>query len=405
MKTNELDRLADPGIDRVMPQERRRVVGEEWSSWIDPNDAHESVRLDTIEPLARNLLVREKLPRTASEQPKTSNAKLRCSDEELAAVNARLRAKVADLTRENDDMNSMLEGTGIATVFLDRHLRVLRFTPAAKEVGYDRMVEVVEDARSVLDTRRPKQVDIQASDGRWYRMDFRAYRTVDDAIGGVAISFVDITEHRRAEQEAARRLAEKETLLKEVHHRVRNNTSSIVGLLSIQAQSIAHSEAQTVLKGAIGRVESMNLLYDKLLVSEQYGASSVKGYLEDLADRVVALFPARASTTLEKRVADFDVTSDDLFLLGLITNELLTNVMKYAFDGHTGGLVTLDLERSGNRATLIVQDDGAGLPPGFDPESTQGFGLILVRMLSRQLGGSFSISTRNGTRNVLEFAL
>ncbi|TVQ27921.1 MAG: hypothetical protein EA382_02755 [Spirochaetaceae bacterium] len=369
-------------------------MGEEWGSWIDPNDTRDAIRLDTGNP-----------SRAAHEQPKTTNAKHGSSDDQLAATNDRLRGLVADLCTENGEISDMLDGTGIASVFLDSHLRVVRSTPAAKEIGYDRMVEIVEDARSVLDTRRPKKVDIQARNGRWYRADVRAYRTVDDAIGGVAISFVDISEHRIAEHEAARRLADKETLLKEVHHRVRNNTSSIVGLLSIQAQSIASSEARTVLQGAIGRLESMTVLYDKLLASEQYGESSVKGYLEDLADRVVTLFPAGSNTTLDMRVADFDLKSDTLFLLGLITNELLTNVMKYAFDCDTGGVIILSLEKSANQLTLTVQDNGVGLPPGFDLESTQGFGLTLVNMLARQLGGSFSISTQNGTRSVLELAL
>ncbi len=405
MKTNALIRLAEPGMNRAIPAERSRGVREEWRSWIAPHDARDSVRADTFELLESDLLVTEELPRPASEQPVAQNARLRTCNAELEAVTARLRTLVAGLSRENDDMNSTLEGTAIATVFLDRELKVVWFTPAAKAIVYDRMVEVVADARSVLDTHRPKRVNIQASDGRWYEMDVCVYHALDGAIGGVAISFVDITGHRHAEQDAAIRLADKETLLKEVHHRVRNNISSIVGLLSIQADSITDSEARTALHSAIGRVESMNVLYDKLLVSPQYGAGSVKSYLEDLADTVVAVFPAGANATLEKRIADFDVKPNSLFLLGLITNELLTNSMKYAFDGDTGGAITLVLERSGNRVTLIVQDDGAGLPLGFDPESTKGFGLTLVRSLSRQLNGSFSISTQNGTRSVLEFAL
>ena len=393
VKTNELDMSTDFAIRRVNPEKGQRADDEDWGSWIDPDDARDSLR------------VREKLPRTASDQLKTSNAKLRSSDEKSITVNARLRARVVDRPRGNSGIHDMLEGTGIATVFLDRHLRAMRFTPAAKEIGYDRMAEIVEDARSVLDTLHSKQLDIQASDGRWYRMHVDPYGTLEDAHEGVVVSFIDIAEHRRVEQEVARQLAEKEMLLKEVHHRVRNNTSSIVGLLSIQAQSIADSEARNVLQGAIGRVESMNVLYDKLLVSEQYGESSVKDYLEDLADRIVFLYPAGESITLEKRVSDFDVKSDVLFLVGLITNELLTNVMKYAFAGRARGLITLSLERSGDRVTLTVQDDGVGLPPGFDADSTEGFGLSLVRMLSDQLGGNFCISTHNGTRSVLEFDL
>ncbi len=405
MNTNDLGTSVNLRNDRVIPEKRQRAGDEDWGSWIDPDDVRDSLRLDTVEALRSVLRVREKLPRPSSEYPKTANAKVRSPDETSAAATARPPAEVVDRSRENNGTDRMLAGTGIATVFLDRRLRAMWFTPAAKEIGYDRMAEVVEDARSVLDTLRPRQLDIQASDGRWYRMHVDPYGTLEDSNEGVVISFVDITERRKAEQEIARQLAEKESLLKEVHHRVRNNTASIVGLLSIQAQSIADSEARSVLQGAIGRVESMSVLYDKLLVSEQYGTSSVKGYLEDLADRVVAFFPAGATTNLETRVDDFDVKSDTLFFLGLITNELLTNVMKYAFNGHADGLVTLAVERSANRVKLIVQDDGAGLPPGFDLESASGFGLSLVRMLSKQLGGSFTISGKNGTRSVLEFAL
>lgn len=393
VRTNDLDTSTDLAIRRVIPETGQRADDEDWGSWIDPHDERD------------RLCDREKRSQTASGKLKTSSTKVRSSHETSPAVTARSRARVVDRPPENSDINDMPAGTGIATVFLDRHLKVMRFTPAAKEIAYDRMAEVVEDARAVLDTLHSKQLDIQARDGRWYRMHVDPYGTLEDENEGVVVSFVDIAEHRQAEQEASRRLAEKEMLLKEVHHRVRNNTSSIVGLLSIQAQSIADSEARNALQGAIGRVESMNVLYDKLLVSEQYGASSVKDYLEDLADRIVSLFPAGASTTLEKRVSDFDVKSDVLFLVGLITNELLTNVMKYAFEGRSGGLITLSLEKSTNRVTLIVQDDGVGLPPGFDPRFTDGFGLSLVRMLSEQLNGFFSMSTQNGTRSVLEFDL
>ena len=416
----------------------------------EPDEEHDSGRDDTIEVLRRELRAKEEYLQSANEQLETSNEELKSSNEEmqsvneelqssneeletskeelqsvneeLATVNAELQTKVADLSRANNDMNNMLAGTGIATVFLDHQLRVMRFTPSANEiinlipsdigrpvtdivsnlVGYDRMVE---DVQSVLDTLASKRLEVQVSGGRWYRMHILPYRTLDNVIEGAVISFVDITERRQAEQEIARQLADKETLLKEVHHRIRNNTASIAGLLTIQAQSITDSEARSVLRGAIGRVDSMSVLYDKLLVSEQYGASSVMNYLEGLADTVMALFPDDTHITLEKRIVDFDLKSADLFLLGLITNELLTNVMKYAFDGRTDGRITLLLERSGDRVRLVVRDNGRGLPPGFDPESSTGFGLTLVRMLSEQLGGTFCMTDQNGTESVLEFDL
>jgi two-component sensor histidine kinase len=334
--------------------------------------------------------------------PETASDSLRAD----AAENTRLRARIRDLSRENSDMNRMLEGIGIPVVLFDRKLRVLRFAPTTKEMGSEWLVDVIGEARSVLDTLHPKEVDIQATDGRWYRTHVHSYRSLDGRIERVVVSYVDISEHRKAEQEITGRLARKDILLKEVHHRVRNNTASIAGILSIQAQSITDPVARSVLQGAIGRVESMSVLYDKLLVSEQSGSSSVKDYLEDLADSIMALFPEGSHITIEKRIIDFDMKSGDLVLLGLITNELLTNVQKYAFDGRSDGHITLSLERFGNSLRLVVQDDGVGLSSGFRfrPGSATGFGMHLIKMLCEQLDGTLSISTGTGTRIELTFS-
>jgi two-component system CheB/CheR fusion protein len=135
-------------------------------------------------------------------------------NEELATVNAELQSKVADLSRINNDMNNLLAGTGIGTVFVDHQLRILRFTPAATKiihlilsdvgrpvahlvsnlVGYD---SLVGDAQSVLDTLIPKEVDVQTKEGAWYTIRLQPYRTLDNVIEGVVITFVDITEIMR----------------------------------------------------------------------------------------------------------------------------------------------------------------------------------------------------------------
>ncbi len=158
-----------------------------------------------------------------------------------------------------------------------------------------------------------------------------------------------------------------------------------------------------MLQEAIGRVDSMRLLYDKILLSEDYKEISVKNYIESLTDAIVALFPGSANVTVEKHIADFHLDAKQLFPLGLIINELLTNKMKYAFINRKTGLIKISLENADNHITLIMQDDGVGLPDGFDIDKSKGFGLMLVKMLSQQLGGSFSIETRNGTRSKVEF--
>ncbi len=153
--------------------------------------------------------VNEELQST-NEELETSKEELQSVNEELATVNAELQTKVADLSQANNDMNNLLAGTGIATVFVDHGLHILRFTPSATRVinlilsdvgrpvghivsnlvGYDRLVS---DTRAVLDTLVPQEVDVQTAEGKWYSMRILPYRTLDNVIEGAVITFVDIT--------------------------------------------------------------------------------------------------------------------------------------------------------------------------------------------------------------------
>jgi two-component system CheB/CheR fusion protein len=148
---------------------------------------------------------------SVNEELETSKEELQSVNEELMSVNSELQNKVLDLSRANNDMNNLLAGTGIATIFVDFQLRILRFTPTANQiinliqsdvgrpvahivsnlVGYDRLLE---DAQAVLDTLIPKEIDVQTQVGKWYTMRILPYRTLDNVIEGAVITFVDINE-------------------------------------------------------------------------------------------------------------------------------------------------------------------------------------------------------------------
>lgn len=155
---------------------------------------------------------------SANEELETSKEELQSVNEELATVNTELNTKVVDLSRANNDMNNLLAGTGIGTVFVDHQLRILRFTPAAtqfihliqsdtgrpvghlvsKLVGYDRLVP---DVQAVLDSLMPKSIEVETTEGRWCTMRIQPYRTLDNVIEGAVISFVDISDMVRARQQ------------------------------------------------------------------------------------------------------------------------------------------------------------------------------------------------------------
>ena len=160
--------------------------------------------------------VNEELQST-NEELETSKEELQSINEELATVNAELQTKVADLSRANNDMNNLLAGTGIATLFVDHRLRILRFTPTATRLinliqsdigrpvshivsnlpGYS---SLTADTQAVLDTLIPKEADVQTAEGRWYTMRIQPYRTLDNVIEGAVLTFVDITAARKLEE-------------------------------------------------------------------------------------------------------------------------------------------------------------------------------------------------------------
>jgi two-component system, chemotaxis family, CheB/CheR fusion protein len=363
--------------------------------------------------------VNEELQST-NEELETSKEELQSVNEELATVNAELQTKVIDLTRLNNDMNNLLGGTGIGTVFVDYQMRILRFTPTATRiinlilsdvgrpvshivsnlVGYDHMVP---DVQAVLDTLVPKEVDVQTTEGKWYRMRILPYRTLDNVIEGAVLTFFDVTEVKKADEIIKHLLEEKELILKEVHHRIKNHMNTINSLLSIQAAATKDPVAAAALKDAGSRVQSMMVLYEKLYQSDNYHTIPVLNYLPPLVDDIVANFTGSVSVKIEKRIGEFVLDVKRLQTIGIIINELLTNIMKYAFTGRNEGRIVIAASLTEGRVSLVIQDNGNGMPESIDFENSTGFGLVLVGMLTKQLQGTIRIERENGTRIVLEF--
>jgi len=225
----------------------------------------------------------------------------------------------------------------------------------------------------------------------------------NESIGSIVINFHDMTEKKIADEKIRTLLAEKELLLKEVHHRIKNNMSSIHGLLALQAGTLDDSAAIAALEEAGHRIGSMQLLYDKLYASSNYRQLPLAVYLEPLIDEVVSIFPNRTSVRIEKDLADIVMDATKLQPLGIIMYELLTNIMKYAFIGKIAGSIAVSATSADTAITVAIADDGNGMPESVDFDHSTGFGLVLVNGLTRQLGGTIRIERGAGTRIVLEF--
>ena len=214
---------------------------------------------------------------------------------------------------------------------------------------------------------------------------------------------LDITERKLAQEEIIRQLSEKDMILKETNHRIKNNLASIASILSLQADSVESPDAKTALKDAIGRVYSMQMLYEKLLFAGSSRGTSIKQYLEDLIDNIFNVFSEQQNIIIEKSICECSVNPGQVFYLGVIVNELLTNAMKYAFTGRDSGVIRISLKQDGEYLVLVIHDDGIGMPDHETESKGSGFGIMLINILTEQLKGSFSFQNDNGVKGTLKF--
>lgn len=197
--------------------------------------------------------------------------------------------------------------------------------------------------------------------------------------------------------EAARRVDAAETRLREAHHRVRNNLATIKAIMNMQIDASAYQETVDALHDNIGRLEGISVLYDMLAMVKTGTTIAIEPYIATLIDAILPIFPFAAHVSVQLNIGNFCLDPSRTFALGIITNELLTNVMKYAFKGKERGLIRLCIEAFDESVIMTIQDDGVGLPDSFDPINGGGLGLSLISMLLDQFNGSLTMKNDKGT--------
>lgn len=198
-------------------------------------------------------------------------------------------------------------------------------------------------------------------------------------------------------------LAERESLLKEIHHRVKNNLQIIASLLYLQSGKFEDEDFKKVLEEGQGRVRSMALIHQKLYENENLKSIPFGEYLQELVGEIRASF-GMSNIQLNIEASDIHFDVDTAVPLGLIVNEMATNAFKYAFENMENGSLSIFLTEDNGTYSLKVKDDGKGIPDEIDIKKTKSLGLRLVRMLSQQLEGEFAFSNDQGTSFELKFA-
>lgn len=212
----------------------------------------------------------------------------------------------------------------------------------------------------------------------------------------------DITERKQADLALRASLQEKDTLLKEIHHRVKNNLQVISSLLSLQATDVGDSVLNAAFKESQNRVRSMALVHEQLYQSQSLAAIDFGKYLEHVSSSLISSY-GKHTVACEIVVRNVWLDIDRAIPCGLIVNELVTNALKHAFRDRQTGRIGLRMEKDGSEIVLIVEDDGAGIPVGVDFFSAKSMGSTIVRTLVDQLGGTVRLEGGGGARFIIRF--
>jgi two-component sensor histidine kinase len=222
----------------------------------------------------------------------------------------------------------------------------------------------------------------------------------------------DVTERIKAEEVIRKNeerikssLKEKEILLKEVHHRVKNNLQVISGLLNLQAHHITDPGAKEVYKESQNRVITMGLIHEELYQSKDLAQVDFAAYIQNLSSNLFASYGKEHSNVdLVLDAEHIEMIVDTAIPCGLIVNELISNSLKHAFPMEKEGEVRVDFYSMGNGVyRLSVADSGVGLPEGFDFRRSKSLGLQLVTVMTELLGGTIELNRDGGTTFIITF--
>ena len=274
-----------------------------------------------------------------------------------------------------------------------------------------------DEGRAVIEAENAKRgrgessdytLRIRRRDGqwRWLRVNAAPLGKATGEYSGATVIFRDITEELKANEALNQLVRNKEVLMKELQHRVKNSLGIVSSLLSIAMGELREQKAIDVLEDTRSRINSMSAIYERLYLAESVDSLDFGAYLEDLAKTIfAAFFAGQTRVRLLVEAGTLMLDTKRAIALGLIVNELFTNAAKYAFPGDRSGTIRVALEVDADQARLFVSDDGIGVDPRL-PGSSSTMGMTLIRLLvEKELGGSLELDTRAGSSFMLRFGI
>lgn len=249
------------------------------------------------------------------------------------------------------------------------------------------------------------EVELLDMDGRsiWVET-FLNPITSEDGVMEISCMAYGITDRKEAEFKLRQSLSEKEVLLKEVHHRVKNNLQVISSILSLQTAHVDDDERiLELLRVSRDRIRSMSFIHESLYQNKDFSSIDMATYIDGLSRNLVMSYSLAGNVVLERDLKRVELVLDQAIPCGLILNELISNALKHAFPGARAGTLAIGLGLEGDRVSITVADDGIGLPEGFSTKNDGNLGLELVHTLVEQLDGRLDVKTGHGVMYLLTF--
>ena len=276
----------------------------------------------------------------------------------------------------------------------------------------DCIVEQVKDARSFrvyLDDlmQHPERESydmLELRDGRIFER-YTKPQKIGNVVVGRLWSYRDITDRRTAEENLVASLREKEILLREIHHRVKNNLQIISGLLDMTRMRTADVSTRNILTDMMLKIQTMAQIHTRLYESKQFGRICIDDQIRDQIASLQAIYSGnRHKVSIEIHSPGIFLPVDQAIPFALIVNEILSNALKHAFKGRGHGSVNITASDTGGQILISIKDDGVGLPEEFDISRTNSLGMKLIRTLTEhQLKGTLNIIRESGTEMIVQF--
>jgi len=339
---------------------------------------------------------------------------------------------IEDITqrKEMEEINAKLaaivEGTDDAIIGKDLDGTILSWNPGAEKIyGYSAHNVIGKKLRLLIPDDHPNELSCilekirngeiihhfetvrVRKDGKSIDVSLTISPIKDSSgrIIGASTIARDITERKKTEKQLQKSLEEKDMLMKEIHHRVKNNLMVLSSLLNLQSKFIKDEVALDVFRESQNRAKTMAIIHEKLYRSSDLKRIDFGEYIRDLSNLLFRTYTTDSSRNrLNLNVEDVMLDVDISIPLGLILNELLSNSLKYAFPDDRKGEITVEFyHKKDDRLSLIVKDNGVGFPENIDFKKTESLGLQLVNMLTEQVNGEVQLKRKDGTKFKINF--